>query len=348
MFFGTYNWSKETPGIHVYEVKKGKLKKQSSFTGVMNPSFLTLSPDGRFLYACIESKTPGAGGVAAFEVDSVSARLRFINARSSGGENPVYLQVHPEGKWLANANYTQGSLSVYPLAADGRIGDFVQNLHFEEGSINPKRQEKSHVHAAVFSPDGRFLLAPDLGADKVRIYPFDASANKPLLEDRARPLLTPPGTGPRHLSFHPSGAYVYCVEELGGAVEVYAYDRGQMKLLQRILLHDGADSRDKESSDIHLSPDGKFLYAANRGRDNNLVLFSVGNDGTLVKEGYIPTQGDHPRTFAVDDVHLAVAHPVSGEVSLFVRRPGDGKLKRVGKRLKIPGVSTVHIRTYKP
>lgn len=348
VFLGTYNWSKEKPGIYVYELRKGKLKKRSSFTGVMNPSFISLSPDGRFLYACTESKTKDAGSVSAFRVDSVAAKLHFINSRPSGGENPVYVQVHPSGKWLVNANYTQGSLSVYPLDDQGGVGEQVQNLHFQEGSVNPKRQEKSHVHASVFSPDGTHLYAPDLGADKIRVFPFDARAAKPLDERAASAVITSAGAGPRHLVFHPSGAYAYGIEELGGAVEVYSCMGGKLTAIQRILTHEGPDLKDKESSDIHLSPDGKFLYAANRGSDNNIALFGVGSDGQLEKIGYFPTRGDHPRAFALDEEFLVVAHPVRGEVTLFRRDETNGKVKKVGKKVKIPGVSTVQIRIYKP
>lgn len=346
VFLGTYNWEKDKLGIYVYEITKGKLKKRSFYSGVLNPSFITLSPDGKYLYACIESKTKGAGGVAAFRVDATNARIEFINSTPSGGENPVYVQVHPEGRWLVNANYTEGSLSVYPILEGGAVGPFVQNLHFKEGSVHPKRQEASHVHAAIFSPEGTQLIAPDLGADRLRVFPFSANRVRPLHEEEELAIRSQPGTGPRHLIFHPSGAYAYCIEEMGGAVLVYSYRDGKIEELQRILTHEGRDDRNRESSDIQISPDGKYLYAGNRGKENNIVLFSVGSDGKLENLGYFPTHGEHPRTFAVDQDVLVVAHPVSGEVSFFCRNPEDGKLRKVGKKLKIPGVSTVQIRTY--
>lgn len=155
VFFGSFNRDQSAEGIYVYELDtvKGKLSKKSSVRGILNPSFLTLSPDGKYLFSCTESKTKNAGSVSSFKIDPAKGEISFISSQKSGGENPVYLSVHRDGKWLVNGNYTEGSISAYRISENGEIAPFSQNLHFEEGSTDPDRQDRSHIHSTVFSPD---------------------------------------------------------------------------------------------------------------------------------------------------------------------------------------------------
>lgn len=154
VFFGSYNKDKATEGIYVYQLDtiSGALTKVTSIKEVFNPSFLTLSPDGKYIYSCTDTRTP-EGTVSSFKFDEKQKSLTFLNSQKSGGVNPVYVSVHASGKWLVNGNYNDGSVAVFPLTKEGTIEPFVQNFHFTEGSVNPKRQESSHIHAAVFSPD---------------------------------------------------------------------------------------------------------------------------------------------------------------------------------------------------
>lgn len=350
VFAGSYNWDKSSKGIYVYQLDTltGQLQPTLSFSGVANPSFLIVSPDGRFLYACTESKTPNAGSVSAFAFDPVNKTLTFLNSQSSGGENPVYVNVYPNGKWLINANYSQGSVSVYPLREDGSIDSAIQHISYTERSINPERQDRSHVHSVVFSSDLRYVYFPDLGADKIRAYPFDSSARIPLNVSGVIVHQTVAGSGPRHLSFHPGGKYAYCTEEMAGYISAYRYNNGRLDSLQRISAHQGDSSIDYEGSDIHVSPDGRFLYAANRGKANNIAIFSIARDGRLHFITYQPTYGEHPRNFAIDASgrFLVVANVNSGNIVVFKRDRKSGRLKKTDTVANLKNPSSVQIRQY--
>jgi 6-phosphogluconolactonase (cycloisomerase 2 family) len=350
VFVGSYNWDKSSKGIYVYQLdtSTGQLRLRLSFSGVVNPSFLTVSPDGRFLYACTESKTPNAGSVSAFAFDPVYKTLTFLNSQPSGGENPVYVTVYPNSKWLINVNYTQGGVSVYPLREGGGIDSVIQHISYTEGSINPERQDRSHVHSAVFSPDYRYIYFPDLGADKIRAYPFDSIGQTPLNVSAVIIHQAVAGSGPRHITFHPGGKYAYCTEEMAGYISVYRYNNGRLDSLQRISVHRGHSSTDYESSDIHVSPDGRFLYAANRGKENNIAIFSIANDGRLHFITYQRTFGKHPRNFTIDATgrFLVVANVNSGNIVVFKRDGKSGRLKRTGTVANLKNPSSVQIRQY--
>lgn len=349
VFFGSFNHDKETEGIYVYELDplKGKLSKVTSAKGVLNPSFLTLSSDGKYVFACTESKTKNAGSVSSFEFSPEKKTLTFINSQKSGGENPVYVAAHQNGKWLMNGNYTEGSASVYPVSENGFIQPAVQNFQFSEGSVNPDRQDRAHIHSTVFSPDFKYVFLQDLGADKIRAYKFESERKEPLTGAEKPFVQTIPGSGPRHFTFHPNGKFAYCIEEMGGAVSAYQYDNGKLEPIQRINTHSDQFKEDFESSDVHISPDGHYLYASNRGKENNIAIFSISHNGTLKTVGYQSTKGKHPRTFTIDSTgkFLIVAHPVSGTAVVFKRNAETGLLKKVEK-VKLEGVSTVQIRKY--
>ncbi|KFF01681.1 lactonase family protein [Chryseobacterium luteum] len=350
VFFGSFNRDKATEGLYVYKLDtiKGKLSKVTSLKGILNPSFLTLSADGQYVFACTESKTPNAGSVSSFKFNPKDETLTFINSQKSGGENPVYAAVHQNGKWLVNANYTEGSVSAYPLSEDGTIQPYVQNFHFSEGSINKDRQDRSHVHAAVFSPDFKQLFLPDLGADKIRSYMFDSDKAEPLQPAKQSYIPSTSGSGPRHFTFHPNGKFAYCIEELSGSVNAYQYENAALKSIQRVNTHTNEYKEDFESSDIHISPDGRFLYASNRGYENNIAILSILEDGTLRNIGYQPTFGKQLRVFDIDQAgkFLITASAASGNVVVFKRDPETGLLKKAGRKIKIQGASSVKIRKY--
>jgi len=350
VFFGSFNQDRNAAGIYVYQLDtvSGKLSKVTTVKNFLNPSYLTLSPNGKYLFACTESKTPNAGSVSSFEFKPENNTLTFINSQKSGGENPVYLTVHNNGKWLINGNYTEGSVSVYPISKDGTINQRVQNFQFSEGSINQERQDRSHIHSTVFSPNFDYVFLPDLGADKIRCYKFEDEKSKPL-EIAEKPFTkTTLGSGPRHFTFHPNGKFAYCIEELTGTINTYKYENGKLDSIQRINTHSEKYQEGFESSDIHISPDGQYLYASNRGDENNIAIFSIQNDGKLKIVGYQSTLGKHPRIFAIDETgkFLIATNAVSGNVFVFKRNIKTGLLEKVGKELKIKNVSCVQIRTY--
>lgn len=350
VFFGSYNKSNSSDGIYVYslDTSRGTLKKISSNNSVFNPSFLTISPNDKYLYACTESQTKNAGSVSSYEFDFQNGTLNYLNSHKSGGENPVFLTVHKSGKWLINANYTEGSISVFPLSENGKIEAATQILHFTEGSnIISKRQDRAHIHAAVFSPKHDYVFFPDLGGDKIWFYHFDTLNLQPLQNEGF--IKSMHGSGPRHLIFHPNGQYVYCIEELAGAISVYNFHNGKLDSIQRIFTHPNDYKGFVMSADIHISPDGKFLYASNRGDQNNISIFSIHEDGTLKEIGYQSTLGEHPRIFAIDSSgnFLIVTNLISDNVIVFRRDINTGLLKKVGKKVNIENVSFVQIRHFK-
>lgn len=350
VFVGSYNFNKEKKGIYVFKLDTvtGKLKKVATVKNVLNPSYLTVSPNGKYIYSCTDAKTPNAGSVSSFEFKLKNKTLTFINSQKSGGENPVYLSVHKNGKWLVNANYTEGSVAVHSLTEDGKIGPIVQNFSYSEGSINKERQDRSHVHSSVFSPNCDFVFLPDLGADKIRCYQFDSLLKEPLQETSDPFTQSTLGSGPRHFVFHPNGKFAYCIEEIAGFVSAYKYDNGKLESIQRIAAHPEEIVNGFGSGDIHVSPDGRFLYASNRGEENNIAIFLIENDGTLKAVGYQPTYGKTPRIFAIDSKgkFVIVANQSTGNIVVFRRDFITGLLKKSGNEMKMKNASCVQIKEY--
>ncbi len=350
VFVGSFNWSKDTEGIYVYELDtaNGTLERITSYIGISNPSYLTLSPTGKYVYACTESKTPGGGSVSSYEFNYDQKSLRLINSQPSVGENPVYVSLHKNGKWLVDGNYTQGSISVYPVLANGSIDSIAQHIQFQEGSVNAERQDRSHIHATVFSPDNSYVFVTDLGADKIRCYRFDSLLSQPFVPGTPDFVSTYAGSGPRHFTFHPNGNYAYCIEELSGSIETYRYKNGKLSYLQRAMTHPNYLKKGFESSDIHLSPDGRFLYASNRGIENNIVIFSVLENGLLEQKGYQSTMGLHPRVFAIDESgkFLIVANVNTGNLVVFKRDLKTGLLRKTSETTELKNPSCVKFFKY--
>jgi len=348
VFLGSYNRDKSAEAIQVYQLdtSSGKLVKFTSVKNVVNPSYLTVSPNGKFVYACTDTKTPNAGSISSFEFNPAAKSLTFLNSQRSGGENPVYVAVHKSGKWIANANYTEGSVSVFPILENGKIDSIAQNFQYMEGSTHKERQTRSHVHSSLFSPQFDYLFLPDLGADKIRCYAFDENRKKPLMETKNPFTKTDLEAGPRHFTFHPNQKFGYCIEEMAGQISVYKYNDGVLNKIQRIATHPDKIKEGFESSDIHISPDGKFLYATNRGNENNIAIFSIDENGLLKNIGYQPTLGKHPRIFAIDESgkFLVASNVLTGNVIVFRRDPKTGLLKKVGKEIKMENVSCVQIK----
>jgi 6-phosphogluconolactonase (cycloisomerase 2 family) len=350
VFVGSYNFNKEKKGIYVFKLDTvtGQLKKITTVKNVLNPSYLTVSPSGNYIYACTDTKTPNAGSVSSFEFKPKNKTLTFVSSQKSGGENPVYLSVHKSGKWLVNANYNEGSVAVHSLTDDGKISPIVQNFSYSEGSINKERQDRSHVHSSVFSPNHDFIFLPDLGSDKIRCYQFDSLQKQPLQVISYPFTQTILGSGPRHFTFHPNGIFAYCIEELTGTVSSYKYENGKLESFQRITAHSDEFKEGFSSGDIHISPDGRFLYSSNRGEENNIAIFSIENDGTLKTVGYQSTFGRTPRIFAIDSKgkFVIIANQSTGNVVVFKRDSVTGLLTKAGNKTNVKNASCVQIREY--
>ncbi len=351
LFVGSYTGGKQDTGIYVYELnsRSGKLKKISTIENITNPSFLTISPNGNFLYACTDTKMANAGSVSAFKIDTINGKITFINKQTSGGENPVYLAVHKDNKFIVNGNYTQGNVSVFATNQNGGLNPFSQIIQFTDSSINKQRQEKAHIHATVFSPNNDFIFLPDLGSDKIRVFKFDPSITQPIIPTNAYLVKTAAGSGPRHFTFHPNSKFAYCIEELSGMVSVYNYNNGTLDSIQKIFSYSKKQGS-YASADIHISPDGLFLYSSNRGElENTIAIFSIDqNSGKLSIIGHQNTFGKHPRNFAIDPSgkFLLVANQVSNNIIVFKRNFKTGLLIKTNNDIQVKRPSCLQLRNY--
>lgn len=335
---GTYTGGK-SEGIYVFEFNS----KDGSFRAIShiissNPTFLAVSPDEKYVYAANENSHNDNGGeVSSFSFDKKTGKLTAINKQLSGGDAPCYLQTNKTGQWLAVGNYGSGTVSILPVNASGELEKASVNIQHQGKGINNQRQERAHVHCTTFSTDDKWLFAPDLGIDKVMIYAFDAATGK--LEPAPQPFVKiKDGGGPRHLTFHPNHQYAYLMEEMGGAVDVFQYKNGTLKHIQRIPSVQNDDKGFVGSADIHISKDGKFLYASNRGGFNTIAIYKINApDGTLTLIDHQPTLGDFPRNFIIDPSgnYLLAANQNSDNIVIFKRDIQTGLLTDTGKRIEV-------------
>jgi len=340
LFAGTYT-SGKSKGIYVYQFNSntGDVQWVSNTDSCVNPSFITLSPDGNYLYAVNETGKTIPGHVSAYAFNKENGKLRFMNQQLSGGDDPCFITTDTSGKWAIVANYSGGSLAAFPININGSLNHYSQLIQHKGKSINKQRQEKAHVHSTFFTPDYKYVLAPDLGMDKTMTYKFNAALHKPLLPAVVPYTNSIPGSGPRHIVFHPNNKFVYIIEELSGTVKACSYKNGILKPIQTIATHPSDYKEQPGSADIHISPDGKFLYASNRGNENNIAIFSINNNsGRLTSVGYHATGGVQPRNFIIDPSgnFLLVANQASDNIVVFKRNIETGLLQQMTQQIEIP------------
>jgi len=330
---GTYTNTGKSQGIYTYELngKTGVVTQKSVTMGVSNPSYLCVTPDKKFVYSVNESEEGSAANAFAF--DAVSGKLNFLNRSMTNSKGPCFISATP--KHVFTANYGGGSLSVFTRKADGSLSDLKQMIQHSGSSINLDRQAEPHVHQVIVTNDKRFILANDLGTDKVTVYKYNP--------DAIHEILTPwdtldvkKGSGPRHIVFNGNGKLAYLVQELDGTVSVLLLKNGKLDLLQETTLISDPEQK-AWAADIHLSPDGKFLYATNRAPANNITCYKVLKDGRLENYFMVSTRGDGPRNFALtpDGKFLLVAHQFSNNIVIFKRDTKTGMLTDTGERIEV-------------
>lgn len=338
LFVGTYT-NTGSEGIYVYEFDRSTGKsKLISKAASENPSYLVVSPNRKFLYAVNENGGSKPGSVSAFSINRQNGTLTFLNTKPSGGDHPCYVTINKSGKQVIAGNYTGGSLSVFPVLVNGSLGDATQTIMHLGKSVHSTRQEKSHIHAVVFSPTGKQLFVPDLGIDKIMAYSYDPTKEKPLKELIGEHTLAEPGSGPRHLVFHPFRPFGYLVEELTGTVSAFRYKNGRLHHLQRLSAHPSDYKGVISSADIQISPDGKFLYISNRGDANNIAIFMIEQSiGTLRVKGFHPSGGKKPRNFMIDPSgdYLLVANQDSNNIVVLRRNKSNGLLSETGETISV-------------
>jgi 6-phosphogluconolactonase len=337
LFVGTYT-SGKSKGIYVYNLNTQTAEaKQLSYVESKNPSYLAISKGGNYLYSVNEGGSESY--VSAFSFDRTKGKLSFINKEPSGGADPCFISVNSSRKWAVVANYTGGSLSAIPINADGSLAPLAENIQHTGNGINKERQEKAHVHSTFFTPDEHFVFTADLGTDKLSIYRFDPAASQPLTDAADSVVDVEPGSGPRHFAFHPTKPYVYVIEELTGTVDAFQYDQGKLTHLQRISSAPADFKGENGSADIHVSPNGKFLYASNRGDANTIAIYRIDPaSGKLEIAGFQSVMGKHPRNFIIEPggKFLLVANRDSDDIVIFRINGQTGLLKATGIRINIP------------
>jgi 6-phosphogluconolactonase len=340
LLIGTYTNGK-SEGVYVYQFNT--LTADNNFISVVkasNPSFLAISPNKKLVYVVNENAdstiNPIGGTVSAFSFNKANGTLSFINQQPSGGKHPCYISIDKTGKWVFAGNYSSGTVSLFHVNSNGSVSTATQIIQQEGTGPNKERQEASHVHATVLSDDNKFLFVPDLGADKIVTYTFDNK--KGCIKELFR-VASPPGNGPRHLECSPNNKFAYLMEELTGTVVCYDLKNGKLVFKQRISALADTFKGNIGSADIHVSPDGKFLYCSNRGESNSISIFSINQqDGKLTLIGEQPTLGVKPRNFNFDPTgnFLLVANQETNNIVIFKRDIKTGLLKDTGKRIDVP------------
>jgi 6-phosphogluconolactonase len=343
LYVGTYTAGK-SEGIYLYRLNlsSGELRHVATTKGVVNPSFLTLAPNRRYLYAVNEVADFGdkkSGAVSSFAIDQRTGELRFLNQQASLGADPCYVNVDGAGRFVLIANYTGGSVAVFPVQADGSLGEATEMKQAVGSSVNRERQEGPHAHCIVLDSNNRFAYSCDLGTDKIMIFRFDSRNGKLLLAEPPW-VQVKPGAGPRHLAFHPSGKSVFVVNELHSTVSTFTRDpeKGSLRELQTLSTLPADFKGTSWSADIHVSSDGRFLYCSNRGHDS-IAMFTIDPRlGTLTSMGHESTRGMTPRNFAIDPTgaFLLVANQKSDNIVVFRRDQRTGRLSPTGQVAQVP------------
>ncbi len=333
LLIGTYTNSGKSKGIYSYKLnlEKALFEQISVMKNVSNPSFLVITADKKYVYSVNESANESAAN--AFNFDKLNGELTFINREFTNGKSPCYISTND--KYIFTANYGGGSLSVFGRNTDGSLTQNIQLIQHNGKSVNTERQSESHIHQVLLAPDNKFVLATDLGADKVIVYKYNLAAKFKILVPFDSITLKL-GSGPRHATFNGLGTKLYVVQELDGTISVLDFKDGHLSLQQETTL-DIQQGTINRAADIHLSPDGNFLYVTNRGSANNITCFKVDNNGQLSFKQQISSGGKGPRNFAItfDGKYLIIANQFSDNLVILSRNIKTGLLVDTGKRIEI-------------
>ncbi|MDP3469672.1 MAG: lactonase family protein [Daejeonella sp.] len=330
---GTYTNKEKTNGIHVYSfnTKTGQSSFRSKTLGIRNPSYLAVSKDRKNLYSVSEVEN---GTIQSFAFNAHTGELNFLNSVSSGGDGPCYVSVDDNKELVFAANYDSGSIAAIRVEKDGSLDTDIQKIQHEESSDS---NAKPHAHAVVLSPDGHYLLAADLGIDQVKIYEINPASPQALYPAKVSSVSVSKGGGPRHLTFHPNGKYAYLILEMGASIVGFDYKDGILETKQTITMLSPEFKGTVEAADIHVSPDGKFLYGSNRAEANEIVIYSIAKNGILKYAGRQTTNINTPRNFVIDPSgnFLLVANSASNEIIIFKRDKKSGLLSPGGQKIMV-------------
>jgi len=340
VFVGTYTTKTESKGIYAYEfdADAGRLTPKGVAAETPDPSWVAVHPGGKYLYAANEAGK--ASTVSAFAVDVKSGKLTLLNQMPSLGEDPCYLSFDKTGKYVLVANYSSGTIAVFPILEDGRLGEHTAMVK-DAGATGPnkKHQEGPHAHWIETSPDNRFVLVADLGLDEVLVYKLDATSGTLTPNEPAFARLKA-GSGPRHAVFYTNGKFVFAVSELSSTATSFAYDvkKGTLKETGTASTLPPGFSGRNDVAETAVHPNGKFLYVSNRGNDSIAILSIDPGNRTLAPAGGIPTGGKEPRHFAIDPSgkYLLAENQFSNNIVVFKIDPATGGLTPTGQVVEVP------------
>ncbi|WP_339926459.1 lactonase family protein [uncultured Cyclobacterium sp.] len=325
---GTYTNSPEQ-GIHLMEFdpEAGEIKILSSASDPDNPSFVIANKAQDRVYAVEETAGDDGGKVGAFSL--IDGKLKKLNTVKAEGKSPCYIALDPSEAFVVAAHYSSGDFSIIPVAEDGQLETVVQVIAHKGSSIISNRQAEPHVHSSIFNPKDGNLFIADLGTDEVVVYDFDSKEEKPLNPEPIFSLKVTPGAGPRHMVFNDAGDMLYLVHEISAEVGVYAYNGGELKHIATHKLTEDSFEGKVGAAEVRLSPDGKFLYASNRGDANEIIAFKVIEGGDLVHVQTISSGGKSPRNFNItlDGKYLLAANQGSNTILVFERDMETGEIK---------------------
>jgi 6-phosphogluconolactonase len=327
-------------GISVFQFDhtSGDLRLVHNLVGILSPSFLTADPEWRYIYAVNEWDN---GAVTALAREAGSGALTTLNQQPTHGDAPCYISLDASGRFLLVANYAGETVTVLPIAEDGRLDPASCVVRHQGSSVNPDRQEKAHPHMIAPSPDGRFVLATDLGMDQILVYELDLETGQLVPNRRGTVFATAePGAGPRHFAFAPHGRTLYVINELGSSLTVYDFDSNQGALASRQTVSSLPDGFSGENTCAHVvvSTDGRFVYGSNRGHDSISIWAVDSGSGEVSLAGNESTQGQSPRNFAIDPTGtwLLAANEKSDTIVTFRRDPELGTLAATDQRTETP------------
>nr|EKX8993294.1 lactonase family protein [Acinetobacter baumannii] len=330
---------KASEGLYQLQVNADGTLTPVKVLQMKSPSWVVKSKDGRFAYTTNEENE---GAVTALSVQN--GKVEVLNTVNSHGGHPTHASVSLDGKFLFVSNYSafdkgRGGVAVLPILPNGHLGEMVQNIVFSEGSGHVKgRQDSGHAHSTTFSPDGKYLYASDLGNDKVYAFRYNPSKPQPLEADKSRDVSFKHGSGPRHMVFSPNGKQAYITAEMRSEIVTFNVQDGHLKKVAELkLVHEDKTPEFKSASGIILSPNGKYVIAANRGADNKLLVFKIQQNGLLGQPQVYKANGIEPRAFSFDESgkYLYVTNVYSNNISLFRFDTKNGSLKPLGDAAKI-------------
>ena len=343
-YVGTFTTTQKSKGIYAcrFQPATGTLTPADLVVETANPTFLAVDPSRRFLYsvnaiANYEGQT--AGSISSFSIDAKTGGLKLLNRVSSRGAGPTHLVVDQTGRCLLAANFTGGSVAAFPVKGDGSLGEASSFYQHTGSSLNPRRQAGPHAHSVNLAPDNRFVLVADLGLDQVLSYRLDPGKAVLTVNDPSFVKVSP-GSGPRHMAFHPNGRFAYVINEMLSTVTAFAYDpaRGSLKELQTISTLPKDFSGRNTAAEVAVDRTGRFLYGSNRGHDS-IALFTIDpRNGTLTLVEQVSAQGKAPRYFTFDPTgtYLLAANQDSDNIVLFRADQRTGRLTPAGRSIEVP------------